>query len=104
MPNSAIKTTNGASYIQVVAADTAVTSGSQTTKLTIVPEQRQVTVGISDDSSTEIVSGLSEGEKIISKTVAAKTTTSTSGAAPSLFGSGGGGRAGGNAGGRAVTP
>lgn len=77
VPNSAVKNANGDSYY--------VETGSPPTK-------QPVEIGISNDTSTEIVFGLKEGEQIITRTAtngAAKTVQ-----APSLFGGGGGGGGG----------
>jgi RND family efflux transporter MFP subunit len=79
VPSSAVKTQNGTSYVQQLSSAGA-------------PLSVPVTVGISDDTSTEIVSGLTDGEQIIVRTITtAKPTTSS---APALIG-GGGGRGGG---------
>jgi macrolide-specific efflux system membrane fusion protein len=76
VPNTAIKTISGKTYVQVKTS-------------TATPEQREVTIGLKDYSNTEIVSGLTVGEVIlISKTSSTKTTTTTG---SSLFGGGGGG-------------
>jgi HlyD family secretion protein len=61
VPNGAITTQRGQSYVQVV-------SSSGTT------EQRAIKTGITDYVNTEVTEGLSEGEKV----VVPKTTTSTS--------------------------
>lgn len=58
------------------------------------PESITVTIGISDDTYTEILSGLTEGQQIIERTITQKATTATT-SAPSLFGGPpGGNRAG----------
>ena len=44
-----------------------------------VPEQRIVTVGLSDYQYTEIIDGLEEGEEVLVSTLAASTDTATSG-------------------------
>jgi multidrug efflux pump subunit AcrA (membrane-fusion protein) len=76
VPNTALKTISGKTYVQVK------TSGG-------TPEQREVTTGLKDYQNTEIVSGLTEGEVvIITKTSTIKTTTTTQ--APGGFGIGGG--------------
>jgi RND family efflux transporter MFP subunit len=66
VPSSAVKTAGGKSYIEIL------TNG--------VPEKKTVEVGISDDTNTEIKSGLTEGEKVVTGTVSStkKTTTSSS--------------------------
>lgn len=65
VPSSAVKTMGNTSYVQIL------NNG--------VPEKRTVEVGISDDTTTEIKSGLSEGEKVVTSTVSGtKKTTSSS--------------------------
>ena len=76
VPNSAIKTISGKTYVQV-----------KTSRGT--PEQREVTIGLKDYQNTEIVSGLTAGEVIlITKTSSTAKTTTTQ--APGGFGIGGG--------------
>ncbi len=61
IPNGAITTQGGQSYVQVVS-------------LSGTTEQRTIKTGITDYVNTEVTEGLSEGEKV----VVSKTTTSTS--------------------------
>lgn len=58
-----------------------------------LPLSKMVEIGLSDDTSTEIISGLNEGEQIVSRTVT--QTASAAAAAPSLFGGNSGTRTGG---------
>ena len=88
VPNSAVKIQNGAHYVEVVDKNTAATD-NQGVALSTTPTQQAVEVGISDDTSTEITSGLSEGDKVVTKTISGTATTATTNSAPSLFGSGG---------------
>jgi multidrug resistance efflux pump len=63
VPNSAIKTISGKTYVQVKTSNGT-------------PEQREVTIGLKDYQNTEIVSGLTAGEVIlITKTSSTVTTT-----------------------------
>jgi hypothetical protein len=55
----------------------------------IAPRNKMVKVGISNDASIEIVSGLSEGDQVVTKVISG-TTSAT--AAPSLLSSFGGNR------------
>ncbi len=87
VPNSAVKSDTGGSYVQVLNSGT-------------VPEKRTVEVGIANTTDMEITSGLSEGDKVVTKTTTGTAATTTTGAAgaggiriPGL--SGGGGRPGG---------
>jgi hypothetical protein len=78
VPNQAIKTVSGKTYVQVKTS-------------TGTPEQRAVTTGLKDYQNTEIVSGLTEGEIIlITKTgvVATTTTTNRPGGIPGIGGGG----------------
>ena len=67
--NGAVKTKNGTTYAEVLVNGT--------------PQQKNVTTGIAGDTETEIISGLSAGEEVITQTITAsstaKTTSSSSG-------------------------
>ncbi len=107
VPSGAVKSRGGSSYVEVLpsfsegvlsASPEAFTTGIVSNTL---PTQRGVEVGMSNDTATEIVSGLSENEAIIFRTISATKGATTQ--APSLLnavrGNGGGG---GNAGFRAL--
>jgi RND family efflux transporter MFP subunit len=64
VPNSAITTEKGQSYVQVVSATGAT-------------EKRAIKTGITDYTNTEVTEGLSEGEKVVVKQGASSTSTST---------------------------
>ena len=102
VPASAVKTQNGASYVLVFnpPLDNTTTGASAGVTSLVSPEQKEVQVGISDDSSTEIVSGLAEGDQVVVRTISATTAAATQ-SAPSLFGGlGGGGNRGAGGGAR----
>jgi RND family efflux transporter MFP subunit len=63
VPSSAVKSQGGTTYIEVLNSAT--------------PEQKNVTVGISNSTDTEIVSGLSEGDKVVTQTINSSSTSST---------------------------
>ena len=87
VPNSAVKTKGGVSYVQMF--DTALpapTTGVQGSVSAVAPKNQTVEVGISDATSTEITSGLKEGDEIVTKTITSTTATTT--ATPSILGSG----------------
>ena len=72
----------------------------RTTSLTIssdiAPTSQTVTIGSTDSTNTEIQSGLTAGEWVVTKTTASSATTAKTTAAPSLLSSiGAGGRGGG---------
>lgn len=64
VPSSAVKNQNGNTYVQVLNGTT--------------PEQKDVTVGASNSTDTEIVSGLSEGDKVVTQTISSGATGTTS--------------------------
>ncbi|MCX6736296.1 MAG: efflux RND transporter periplasmic adaptor subunit [Candidatus Parcubacteria bacterium] len=90
--NSAIKTnTNGtSSYVETFATPLAGATNTQGVPSTTLPIQKTVTIGISNDTDTEILSGIKEGDLVVIRTTTAaqgakKTTTATQ----SLLGGGG---------------
>ncbi|MES2135066.1 MAG: efflux RND transporter periplasmic adaptor subunit [Patescibacteria group bacterium] len=89
VPTSAVKTQNGVSYVQVFDPALGDTGGTQGVISKIPPQQVMVEVGISDDTTVEILSGLTEGQQIVTRTASgAATTQSTTQGAPSLLGGG----------------
>ncbi|MDE2037843.1 MAG: HlyD family efflux transporter periplasmic adaptor subunit [Patescibacteria group bacterium] len=78
---------------------TAVQGSARTVTIStsLLPATQIVTVGTSDDTNTEIVSGLTAGDWVVIKTVAASGSSSASAAAPSLLSSFGGARGAGGA-------
>jgi RND family efflux transporter MFP subunit len=96
VPNSAIKTGGGVSYVQMFDTILPVPiAGVQGSPSTIPPRNQTVEVGISNGTSTEIISGLKEGDKIVTKTTITSTATTTT--VPSILGNPGGGNRGGGA-------
>lgn len=99
VPNNAIKKQGTTSYVQMF--DTPLPDpivGTQGSPSLVAPVNQTVETGISDNTSTEIISGLKESDQIVTKiiTVTASTTSTT----PSLLNAVGGntrGGAGGNA-------
>jgi RND family efflux transporter MFP subunit len=102
VPNAAVKTQGSASYVQVFSDPALSSQRSVTTKT--LPTQVTVQVGDSNDTSTEITSGLTEGQTVVIKTASPiKTTTAAPAAAsavriPGLTGGGGFGGGGFNRG------
>lgn len=87
VPNSSVKTQNGTSYVQMFDAPLATPlTGIQGSPSLTPPINQTVVVGISNDTSTEITSGLNEGDIIVTKTVTSTNTTTT--ATPSILGAG----------------
>lgn len=83
VPSNAIKTSGGSSYVLTVPSDTPVSTGSAGIVLATPPVETSVTTGISDDENTQIVSGLSAGDKIVTKTTTAAAVTTTATKTPS---------------------
>jgi HlyD family secretion protein len=92
VPASAVKTTNGSSYVLTVpASDTAstasisspassaqtITSGATGVTLPTAPVETPVQIGLTDGTTTEITSGLTAGQQIVTKTITASTTATT---------------------------
>jgi HlyD family secretion protein len=90
VPSSAVKTTNGVSVVQVFDPAISATGGTAGTISATPPKQVEVTVGISDDTNVEILSGVSEGEQVVSRTITGTTKTTTSAATSATTRSAGG--------------
>ena len=113
VPTSAIKTKNGTNYVETfsLASSTqgfasttrnfasstrALPSGvstSRTITTNSLPTQVTVTIGEADSTNTQIVSGLSGGENVVTRTINASASAATA-SAPSLLSSLSGGRGG----------
>lgn len=95
--SSAVKTQGNNSYVEIFdpKLEQASSTGNGNQGLpaqagvpsAVAPKQQSVEVGISNDTQTEIVSGLKEGAQIVVRTISASSATTA--AAPSLFGGGG---------------
>ena len=88
VPTSAIKTaSDGSSYVQMFSPALSNTGGSTGVVSAVAPNQQTVETGLSDNSNTEITSGLAEGDQIVVKTITASATKTTAKPATSLLGS-----------------
>lgn len=76
--SNAIKTKNGKSYVEIF--DTPIENGGKADGVVsaLKPIRKEITLGISDDSITEIISGLKENDQIVTKTTTEKSSNSTS--------------------------
>ena len=95
IPNGAIKTKNGATYVQTFMEALPESDSGVGATSTTLPKQVNVEVGLVDDTATQIISGLKEGDIIVIKTITGTTTsTSSSTKTPSILNavSGGGPR------------
>ncbi len=101
LPSSAVKTKNNASYVEVF--DPALPAGSGTTSSqgvvsSLAPKQIPVTTGIADDVNVEVLSGVTEGQQIVVRTVSNTAQTTTTGTSAAAGAARGGGFGGGGAG------
>ena len=69
VPGSAIKTLNDENFVQVFNPEIYLTNGNQGITSDRTPEQKKVVVGASDDTNVEILSGLKEGEQIVTRAI-----------------------------------
>ena len=91
VPSAAIKTRSGAHYVEIFDTPIENAIGNQGTPSVIAPRGQGVEIGLADDTSTEIVSGLKAGDQVVTKTIAGTGTTQTTSSAPSILGGGTGG-------------
>jgi HlyD family secretion protein len=79
VPNSAIKSSGDIYYVEIpnekIVLDAAATNSGVI--LNTLPTQQQVQTGLANDSFTEIISGLNEGDEIITRTINSSTTATT---------------------------
>lgn len=100
VPSSAIKSSSGGSYVLVFnPALTDNSDGTQPVASNQTPIPVYIQTGLSDDTNTEITSGLTNGEQIVIKTILPTTTSSQTTGAPSILSTAGGNRGGGTTGG-----
>ncbi len=79
VPNSAVKSLGTTKYVLMFSTPLASpATGSQGTPSSIAPNQVTVETGISDDTNTEIISGIKEGDQVVSRTISATNTSKTS--------------------------
>ncbi|HTK04067.1 MAG TPA: efflux RND transporter periplasmic adaptor subunit [Candidatus Eisenbacteria bacterium] len=101
VPNSAIKSQGGATYVEMLDLPAGTDGSSPAGIVSVTPPRRQpVEIGLANDEVTEIVSGLSEGDKVVSRTILPAATSAAAAQNRSILQTGGAGRAaGGGAGG-----
>ena len=85
IPNSAVKSKNGEYYVLVLSQkqDLSSSSASQGFISASAPVQKNVEIGIADDMNTEITSGLSEGDQVVSRTISGSASASSAAPASS---------------------
>jgi len=82
---SAVKTSGNIQYVDVVSNPPSGSQSSGGLILSTPPQSVQVTTGLSNDESIEIISGLTEGEQYVVRTIANTGASATSQSTPSLF-------------------
>lgn len=89
--NSAIKQdTNGKSFVEILNQPQAIAGKSENEVTSLkAPEKKNVEIGLSDDSKTEIINGLKEGDKVIISTINPTVVKPTTTSGLNLFGGGG---------------
>jgi RND family efflux transporter MFP subunit len=93
VPNSAVKSQSGTAYVHMFDTPLAGAAGNQGSPSATPPRQQTVETGASNDTATEIISGLSEGDQVVSKTISGSTAAASP--APSAASILGGNRGGG---------
>jgi HlyD family secretion protein len=94
VPNSAVKSDSAGNYILIPNDSTNFTANSTGVILPVAPNSKTIEVGLANDSMTEIISGVNEGDLIVSRTITTSTTSTTnsqSNSTQSLFGGSSGG-------------
>ena len=101
VPQAAVKTQNGQSYVLAfvppIASTTVATAGSAGVLSATAPQMIPVVTGLSDTTNIQIVSGLANGQQIVTRTTTGTTATQTTTAASNASRVGGGGLGGGGA-------
>jgi HlyD family secretion protein len=80
LPNSAIKTQGNSNYVELIEASDTTKNKLKIGSSIVLPKNVQiknqtVEIGISNDTMTEIVSGLKEGDIVISSKISSQTQT-----------------------------
>ncbi len=94
VPLAAVKTQSGQSYVLAfvppIASTTVATAGSTGVLSSVAPQQVPVTTGLSDDTNIEILSGLTEGQQIVTRSLTGTAATQTTSSASTRTGGFGG--------------
>lgn len=93
-PSSAVKSQGNGYYVEIFDQSVPGSQSNQAFTSAAPPKQQPIEVGISNDTDTEIISGLKEGDRIVTRTITSATSATTT-SAPSLFGGQSGGGSGG---------
>jgi HlyD family secretion protein len=79
VPASIIDLSGGKYYVQTIK-ESDISSGTSSTGVILLslPTNQEVSIGLSDDTLTEILTGLSEGDLIVTKTITSGSSKSSS--------------------------
>ncbi len=84
VPNSAVKQQNGQSYVEIAEGNISISAGLSGVVLASAPRSQAVETGLSNDTMTEIISGLKEGDNVITRTITAAQATTVQSSAGGL--------------------
>src|SRR3989338_8964364 len=81
VPNAAIKSSGQGSYVEVPGETVTANAMGNTGGIILMnaPKQQAIQIGMANDTSTEVTSGLEEGSIVVSRTISAGSTNTTSG-------------------------
>ena len=82
VPNNAVKTQGRMSYVEVFENPLPSIKGNTPVTSSIPPVQKRVEVGTSNDSFTEIISGINEGDQVVVRTITTAVVAKTT---PTIF-------------------
>ncbi len=74
VPNSAIKTANGLTLVQILKTTANEAESLLGVTSETLPESKEVQTGLSNDQFTEIISGLNEGDRVVTRIIEAGAT------------------------------
>lgn len=87
VPSSAIKNQNDTKYVQMFTSPLPnPATGSVGTESSVLPNQITVEIGITDDTNTEIISGIKEGDQVVVRTITNTNTTTKTPTSSSILG------------------
>lgn len=87
--SSAVKSSGDSSYVEVLDGVTE-TGGTQGVTSSTPPRKVLVEVGLSNDTQSEIISGVHAGEYLVTRTITGSTASTSASSASSILGGGGG--------------
>ncbi len=88
--NSSVKSSNGTNYVEMLENAAALNNLSASVSNAGIssstpPKQQAIEIGLSNDSMTEVASGLKEGDQVIVRTITPSTGTNQASSGQSIF-------------------